>query len=76
MVARVWGPFLLMAALLVWLVGLYTPAQQKKSLNAFQGAELQLISDAVAQSIELAGANNDFGSAPALFRAPSKTRKH
>ena len=67
MVARVWGPFLLMAALLIWLVGLYTPAQQKKSLNAFQGAELQLISDAVAQSIELAGANNDFGSAQRYF---------
>ena len=67
MVTRVWGPFLVMTGLLIWLVGYHTPDQQKQSLDAFQGEELQLISDAIAQSIEIASANNDLISAQRYF---------
>ncbi len=64
---RIWGPFLIMAALLTGVVGLYTPKQQENSLITFQKEELQLIAETVALAIEIALSNNDIASADRYF---------
>ena len=64
---RIWGPFLIMAALLTGVVGLYTPKLQENSLVTFQKEELQLIAETVALAIEIALSNNDIASADRYF---------
>lgn len=67
LVARIWGPFLLMAAALTLLAGWYVPRQQEKVLIQFQSDELQIIANTFATSISSHGAQNDLQTAYAYF---------
>ena len=67
LVARIWGPFLLMAAALTLLAGWYVPLQQEKVLLEFQSEELQIIANTFATSISSHGAQNDLQTAYAYF---------
>lgn len=67
LIARIWGPFLILAVTLSLLVGVYVPSQQRRSLVAFQQEELSVIAGTVGQAIEVAFANNDIASAQRYF---------
>ena len=67
LLARIWGPFLLMAVGLLFLTGVYVPLQQKRALVKFQREEMQVIAETVAQAVDNAFANNDLQSATRAF---------
>ena len=67
LLARIWGPFLLMAIGLLFLTGVYVPLQQRRALEKFQREELQVIAETVAQAVDNAFANNELQSATRAF---------
>lgn len=67
LLARIWGPFLLMALGLLFVAGIYVPIQQDRALRQFQREEMQVIAETVAQAVDGAFANNDLQSAKRSF---------
>ena len=60
LIARIWGPFGLMAAALLVLVGVYIPRQQALTLREFQSAELEELVKSMAINISVAGKYDDW----------------
>ena len=67
LLARIWGPFLLMAVGLIFVAGVYVPILQDRALRAFQREEMQVIAETVSQAVDIAFDKNDFESAKRYF---------
>ena len=66
-IARIWGPFGLMAVSLLLLVGIYIPNQQKGTLREFQSAELKELVKSMAINISVAGKYDDWTRLTEIF---------
>lgn len=62
LIARIWGPFLLMALSLTLLVGFYIPSRQKATFREFQTSELNELVKSVAANISIAGKYDDWSN--------------
>ena len=71
LIARIWGPFMLVALLLMALVGFYIPNQQAKTLSEFQLAELGELVKVMASNISVAGEYDDWSNLADVFRGAS-----
>ena len=67
LIARIWGPFGLMAASLLLLVGIYIPRQQAVTLREFQVAELDELVKTMAINISVAGKYDDWSRLSEIF---------
>ncbi len=67
LIARIWGPFGLMAASLLLLVGIYIPQQQAVTLREFQVAELDELVKTMAINISVAGKYDDWSRLSEIF---------
>lgn len=67
LIARIWGPFGLMAASLLLLVGIYIPKQQAVTLREFQVAELDELVKTMAINISVAGKYDDWSRLSEIF---------
>ena len=67
LIARIWGPFGLMAASLLLLVGFYIPRQQAVTLREFQSAELEELVKTMAINISVAGEYDDWTRLSEIF---------
>jgi len=72
LIARIWGPFGLMAASLLVLVGVYIPRQQALTLREFQSAELEELVKSMAINISVAGKYDDWSRLSEIFGNISK----
>ena len=71
LIARIWGPFMLMALLLTALVGFYIPNQQAKTLREFQISELSELVKFMANNISVAGKYDDWSNLSNVFQSAS-----
>lgn len=72
LIARIWGPFGLMAVSLLVLVGIYIPRQQSVTLREFQTAELEELVKTMAINISVAGKYDDWSRLTEIFSNISK----
>ena len=71
LIARIWGPFMLMAVLLTAMVGLYIPIQQAKTLREFQMSELEEVVKVMSNNISIAGQYDDWSNLNEVFNSAS-----
>lgn len=71
LIARIWGPFMLVALLLTALVGFYIPNQQAGTLREFQLSELSELVKVMANNISIAGEYDDWSNMADVFKGAS-----
>ena len=71
LIARIWGPFMLMGLLLTFTVGFYIPRQQARTLREFQLAELGEVVKVMADNISVAGQYDDWSNLNEIFQGAS-----
>lgn len=69
LVARIWGPFLLLSLAFMLLVGWYVPRQQQLALIEFQRQELTVMANTIARTMSIAAERDQLLDIPLYFKA-------
>ncbi|MEC8758677.1 MAG: PAS domain S-box protein, partial [Bacteroidota bacterium] len=69
LVARIWGPFLLLSLAFMLLVGWYVPRQQQLALIEFQRQELTVMANTIARTMSIAAERDELLDIPLYFKA-------
>jgi len=69
LVARIWGPFLMLSLAFMLLVGWYVPREQRRALGEFQRHELTVMANTIARTMSVAAERDQMQDIRGYFSA-------